>query len=318
MDGALVIDKPAGITSHDVVAATRRILHEPRIGHAGTLDPLATGVLVLVCGRATRLARFLSASDKTYEAGIRFGLTTDTYDVTGTVLTRSERRPTRCDVDDAVAKLRGEYLQQPPAFSARKVDGTRAYALARRQKPVTLEPSQVRVSRADVVTFEEDGRVAVTLTCSAGFYVRSFAQTLGELVGCGACLETLRRTASGDFAVEDAVSLTALQESAAPGSLLMPVERLLPRMASVRVTDEGVIRVSHGRVLESRHFFPTDPGLEEAVDRPSEQDTPRRWVRILRPDGRLIAIGQLARRGSETNGGADAASHTLHPSVVMI
>ena len=120
VEGVLVIDKPPGITSHDVVAAARRILRQPRIGHAGTLDPLATGVLVLVCGRATRLARFLSASNKTYEAGIRFGLTTDTYDVTGAVLATSEVRPSRRDVDDAVSTLRGDYLQQPPAFSARK------------------------------------------------------------------------------------------------------------------------------------------------------------------------------------------------------
>jgi tRNA pseudouridine55 synthase len=316
MDGVLVIDKPAGITSHDVVAAVRRILRQPRIGHAGTLDPLATGVLVLVCGRATRLARFLSASDKTYDAGIRFGLTTDTYDVTGTVVTTSDARPTRREVDEAVSTLRGEYLQQPPAFSARKVDGARAYALARQQKPVTLQPTPVRVSQAEVVSYE-DGHAAVTLTCSAGFYVRSFAQALGQLVGAGACLETLRRTRSGEFSVEEAVSLTTLQQADSAEGLLMPVERLLSSMPAVRVTDEGLLRVSHGRVLDPRHFVresvPDAPGSEsDAAHRPE------RWVRLLHPDGRLVAVARLVRRGPEDEGGADATSGALHPSVVMI
>jgi tRNA pseudouridine55 synthase len=297
VEGVLVIDKPPGITSHDVVAAARRILRQPRIGHAGTLDPLATGVLVLVCGRATRLARFLSASNKTYEAGIRFGLTTDTYDVTGAVLATSEVRPSRRDVDDAVSTLRGDYLQQPPAFSARKVDGARAYDLARRQKPVTLQPTPVHVARADVLAYD-DGHATVTLTCSAGFYVRSFAHALGQIVGAGACLDALRRTASGEFRIDDAVSLTALQAADSPERLVMPVERLLLSMPGVRVNEEGLLRVAHGRVIDSRHFL---------VEGPAGETRTEQWVRVLAPGGKLVAVAR-----------AEGPADTLHPSVVMI
>src|SRR5512132_3241617 len=136
MDGVIVIDKPEGLTSHDVVVAARRLLGEKRIGHTGTLDPLATGVLPLACGRATRLVRFLTASDKDYDALIHFGLSTDTYDITGAEVQRCARRPTREAIEQAVASLRGEYLQMPPPFSAKKVGGTRAYTLARRDAPV--------------------------------------------------------------------------------------------------------------------------------------------------------------------------------------
>src|SRR5215510_4923064 len=130
MDGVLVVDKPQGLTSHDVVAVARRCLNESRIGHTGTLDPLATGVLPLACGRATRLVRFLSASDKDYEARIRFGLSTDTYDITGTTIRTSEVRPGRDAIEQALTSLRGDYLQMPPAFSAKKIGGTPAYELA--------------------------------------------------------------------------------------------------------------------------------------------------------------------------------------------
>ncbi len=198
MDGVLVVDKPQGLTSHDVVAVARRSLHERRIGHTGTLDPLATGVLPLACGRATRLVRFFVSSDKDYEATIRFGVSTDSYDITGAETSRSDRVPERDAVETALASLRGEYLQVPPAFSAKKVAGERAYARARRDETVTLQAVPVRVPRADLV--ECSGASArIHVTCSAGFYVRTFAHSLGELVGTGACLESLRRTRCGEF-----------------------------------------------------------------------------------------------------------------------
>jgi len=301
VDGVLIIDKPRGITSHDAVAAARRILREPRIGHAGTLDPLATGVLVLACGRATRLVRFLSASDKTYDATILFGVTTDTYDVTGTETSRSERRPTRDELDTAVTSLRGEHLQEPPAFSAKKVAGTRAYDLARQQKSVTLSPVPVRVSRADVLDYA-DGRARITLTCSAGFYVRSYAHALGQRVGSGACLEALRRTRSGDFDIEEATSLEALQRApeSAPG-LIRPMEALLPWMPAVRVTEDGLARVGHGRRLERHHFVEEAPAQVVI-----EASTGMRWVRVLHPDGRLVAVAQ-----------ATGDEGALHPSIVL-
>src|SRR5688572_22860671 len=147
MNGVLIVDKPQGITSHDVVAAARRLLGEPRIGHTGTLDPMATGVLPLAIGRATRLVRFLSSSDKDYDATIRFGLTTDTYDITGTEASRSGRTPDIDSVLRALDQLRGDYLQMPPPFSAKKIGGKRAYDLARQQREVTLASVPVRVAR---------------------------------------------------------------------------------------------------------------------------------------------------------------------------
>ena len=204
MNGVLVVDKPEGLTSHDVVAAARRALGETRIGHTGTLDPLATGVLPLVCGRATRLVRFLSASDKDYEATIRFGFTTDSFDITGEETSRTDREPSREAAVAALESLRGEYLQTPPAYSAKKVSGRRAYDLARRDQSVALAPAAVRVARAELVAFTGT-HATVALTCSAGFYVRSFAHALGRLVGTGACLEALQRTRSGEFGIDEAV-----------------------------------------------------------------------------------------------------------------
>jgi tRNA pseudouridine55 synthase len=155
MDGVLVVDKPQGLTSHDVVAVARRCLRERRIGHTGTLDPLATGVLPLMCGRATRLVRFFVSADKDYEATIRFGKSTDSYDITGVVTERSGRTPSRTAVEAGLQSLRGDYMQVPPAFSAKKVGGERAYTRARRDEPVALTPAPVRVARADLLEFAE-------------------------------------------------------------------------------------------------------------------------------------------------------------------
>ena len=291
MDGILVIDKPRGMTSHDVVAAARRLLKERRIGHTGTLDPLATGVLPLACGRATRLVRFLSASDKDYEATIRFGVTTDTYDIAGTETSRSDQQPQRSEVDAAIERLRGSYDQMPPAYSAKKVGGRRAYELARDDEPVELRAVPVTVSRAEIRRFTGD-RVSVSLTCSAGFYVRSFAHTLGQLVGTGACLEELRRTRSGDFGLEGAASLDALQDDPDQAAgWLLPLDGLLPSLPSVRLTDEGRIRVSHGREIRA-------DGLTGSRDA---------WVRLLDESGHLVALAQPGD-----------GPGSLHPAVVLI
>ena len=204
LSGVLVVDKPSGITSHDVVAVARRALDERGIGHTGTLDPMATGVLPLAVGKATRLVRFLSASDKDYDAVIRFGRTTDSYDVTGTTTGDSPMRPTRTAVEFGLLALSGSYDQMPPSYSAKKVEGRRAYSLARRDQPVELKPVPVTVSRAALTAFDDD-TASVSITCSAGFYVRSFAHELGRMLGCGACLEALRRTRSGEFTLDAAV-----------------------------------------------------------------------------------------------------------------
>src|SRR5689334_4070255 len=173
MDGVLVVDKPEALTSHDVVATARRLLGEKRIGHTGTLDPLATGVLPLACGRATRLVRFLTASDKDYDATILFGVTTDTLDVTGEEMTRTGAAPPRKTLEDALATFVGEQMQVPPSYSAKKVGGRRAYALARNDEPVELSAARVRVDRLELLDFEGDrpstalgARCRIALTCS--------------------------------------------------------------------------------------------------------------------------------------------------------
>ncbi len=298
MDGVLVVDKPQGLTSHDVVAVARRCLKESRIGHTGTLDPLATGVLPLACGRATRLVRFLTASEKHYDATIRFGVTTDSYDVTGTEVSRSGQTPTREALEVALHSLRGEHLQMPPAFSAKKVGGQRACALARRAEPVTLQPVPVRLMTADLLEFT--GTTArVTLSCSAGFYVRSLAHTVGELVGTGACLETLRRTRSGSFDLSSAVALEDLQrDPATAAGRAVPLDRLLLDLPGARLTDEGRSRVSHGQDVDRAHVWPEDSACLEP--RPAE------WVRLLDSGGRLLALGTPGR-----------SPHALHPAVVL-
>jgi tRNA pseudouridine55 synthase len=292
MDAVLVVDKPQGLTSHDVVAAARRALGDSRIGHTGTLDPLATGVLPLAIGRATRLVRFLTASDKEYSATIRFGMTTDSYDITGTETGRTDAVPSQDAILDAVRRLTGDYLQVPPAFSAKKVDGRRAYQLARQDRPVTLTPVPVRVSRADVSAVRGASAV-VTLTCSAGFYVRSFAHALGELTGAGACLEALRRTRSGEFGLDLALPIDALGDPALVRGRLIPLDRVLPGFPSVTITDRGRGYVSHGRELG-----PDDvSGTVEAAE----------WIRLLDGAGALVALATPGR-----------APGSLHPSVVLI
>jgi tRNA pseudouridine55 synthase len=298
MDGVLAVDKPQGLTSHDVVSVARRILKERRIGHTGTLDPIATGVLPLACGRATRLVRFLSASDKDYTATILFGLVTDTYDVTGQEVRRSGRQPGREQLVQAVASLIGEYDQMPPAYSAKKVGGRRAYDLARQDADVVLTPVPVRVSRADILSFTGD-RATVALTCSSGFYVRSFCYSVGELVGTGACLEQLQRTRSGDFRLEAAATLDALLEDPdlAPGWMI-PMDSLLSSMPSASLTDEGRMRASHGQEIEDRH-------VSQGTVAP--ETTTGAWVRLLDEQGRLIAVGRQGQRAG-----------SLHPAVVLI
>jgi len=293
MDGLLVADKPEGLTSHDVVALARRVLGEKRVGHTGTLDPLATGVLPLACGRATRLVRFLGGADKVYEATILFGVTTDTLDVTGTETGRWPNAPTRAALADALGALTGDYLQTPPAYSAKKVGGRRAYELARRDQPVALTPVPVRVTSLELLGFSGD-RCRVRLTCSSGFYVRSLARDIGERCGTGACLEALRRTRSGDFSIEEAVPLDALEGAADAAALLIPMERLLLDLPAATVTSEGLSRVSHGQEVR-----PSD-----LADGPSPAGD---HVRLLDASGALVAIA-APRQGLEL----------LHPEVVLI
>jgi tRNA pseudouridine55 synthase len=292
MDGVLVVDKPAGITSHDAVEVVRRATRFTRIGHTGTLDPLATGVLPLACGRATRLVRFLTASDKAYRATIRFGLTTDTLDVTGTVLSSTALAPAAETVGELLGRMVGKHHQVPPAYSAKKVGGRRAYELARRAQPVDLPPVEVELMHAHLVSLEGCHAV-VELVCSAGFYVRVLASTLGEQAGTGACLEALRRTRSGEFAETEAAPLEDIRSNGDVAiTRLVPLERLLESWPDVEVDDETRRRVSHGQGVPRTASLGAGAG---------------EWVRVFDRTRRLIAIAKH-----------DHNAGVLHPTVVLI
>jgi tRNA pseudouridine55 synthase len=298
-----VVDKPEGITSHDVVAFARRTLGQDRIGHTGTLDPFATGVLPLACGRATRLVRFMSARDKSYEATIRFGLVTDTYDVTGTEVWRTDQRPVPDRVTEEIEALRRERLQHPPPFSAKKIAGTRAYDLARQQRPVDLPAVPVQLRHVEIVSLTPD-RAEVRLTCSAGFYVRSLAHDLGARLGVGACLEALRRTRSGDFTLAQAVTIGEMTAGAGPGRLI-GLRDLLTDFEGVTVGQSGRERVRHGLPLRDLDIVgPVHAGLGHP---PVDETTASPWVRILDETGMLVGLGQ--RHGP---------SHALRASIVLI
>lgn len=304
MDGLLVIDKPVGPTSHDVVARVRRAIGERRIGHTGTLDPGASGVLPLVVGRATRLARFLSAGDKSYTATVRLGIETDTYDGAGAPVgaPHAGSPPTQEQIARALDRFRGTFPQQPPRYSAKKVGGRRSYEMARSSEgPRSLDLVQVTVHRLEL-TGMAGACVTVELDCSAGFYVRSLAHDLGQSLGVGAHLAALRRTRSGDVTLADAASLEAVeQRGRAFAEALVPLERMLPRMPVLRLTPEGVLRTRHGRDLGPADF--TDPVPAAAAGDPGEAA----GVRLFDIQGQLLALARPA-----------GTPGLLHPFVVLV
>lgn len=251
MNGVLIIDKPSGMTSHDVVARARRILKQKAVGHLGTLDPLATGVLPLVLGNMTRLAQFYLASEKSYEGVIRFGFATDTYDAQGEPLGRAQEPALTFDqLRELAAKFRGKLEQMPPPFSAKKIAGVPAYKLARKKKEVALEPVNVDVKEFEVETLE-NARALFRARVSSGTYMRSIAHEIGQLAGCGAHLESLRRTAVAEFEIEDARTLERIEKATQGGEaldeLLVHPRKLLPSIPAVTANDEIAARIRRGR-----------------------------------------------------------------------
>lgn len=250
MNGVLVIDKPAGPTSHDVVNRVRRILQQRAVGHLGTLDPLATGVLPLVIGNLTRLAQFYTNSDKSYEGVIRFGFATDTYDAQGEPT--APARPVAlslAEVAKVASRFQGVIEQVPPPFSAKKIGGIPAYRLARKHKKVSLNPVQVEIKEFEILGVEGD-RAAFRVRVASGTYMRSVAHDMGQQIGCGAHLQSLRRTALAEFTLADAHSLEAVEAAAgATGAqeLFVHPRRLLPQFPSVTANDETAARIRSGR-----------------------------------------------------------------------
>jgi tRNA pseudouridine55 synthase len=301
MDGVLLIDKPSGPTSHDVVARLRRTSGERGIGHTGTLDPRATGLLPLVLGRATRLASFLSGAGKTYEAGIQLGVATDTDDADGRPIgPAADSLPEREAIEAALEAFRGTFEQVPPTHSAKRIEGEKAYELARRDRPVVLKPVTVTVHQLDVIR-HEPGRVIIRLVVSSGFYVRALARDLGERLGCGAHLDALRRTAAGIFDVAASIPL-ADAERMGPGveQRLIPPAEALADLQAVAANEAGCRRAVHGNWLGPEHL--TGSGVlgfcGSGVPRASEP------VRVLDSAGGLLAIARFK-------------AGALHPVVVL-
>jgi tRNA pseudouridine55 synthase len=303
LDGLLVIDKPEGPTSHDIVAQVRRLLNTPRVGHTGTLDPMATGVLPLVLGRATRLARFLTSSDKQYRAVVRLGQATETYDRLGeTVGPALGVQVTADDIEARLEAFRGEIVQTPPSYSAKKIGGVSAHRLARRGEAVTPAAVTVTVRALTLAAWDGVDTVTLDVRCSAGFYVRSLAHDLGQALGCGAHLAALRRTASGDFTEQAALRLDPLQPDAdAARAAVIPMAHLLPGFPTIQVSATGVARVATGQRIRP---FDLEPG-SQIPDFPAPVDGVEWFVRVLGPDGSLLALA------------APAAGGLLHPSLVL-
>jgi len=252
MNGVLIIDKPAGFTSHDVVNRTRRILHERSVGHLGTLDPLATGVLPLVIGNFTRLAQFYTASEKTYQGVIRFGFATDTYDADGEATNTPQAVTLSFDQLQKLSQpFHGVIEQMPPVFSAKKIHGVPAYKLARKHQDVPLKPVQVEIKEFAILSVDGD-RASFRARVAAGTYMRSVAHDIGQQLGCGAHLEALRRTSFGEFGVTDAHALEDLEVAATSDKLeemFIQSRKLLPQFPSVTANEEMVARIRSGRAV---------------------------------------------------------------------
>ncbi len=281
MDGILVVDKPPGITSHDVVNRVRRLTGIRRVGHLGTLDPIATGVLPVALGRATRLAQFFLHRDKTYEAVIRFGFATDTYDRAGRPL--GPEVPVnldRAELEAMMAGYVGEFEQTPPPISAKKIHGVAAYKLARQQKPVELTPVKVRLDEFTLVDLDGP-RARVRVRCSAGVYLRGLAHDMGEKLGVGAHVADLRRTAAGEFTLEEAHTIEEIETLAREDRLtqiLVPPIRLLPEAPA-----EHVDAITAGQILHGRDFRVS----------PFRVRSGARLVKAIDAQGRLLAIGEI-------------------------
>lgn len=293
LDGIIIVDKPCGWTSHDVVNKLRRLAGIRKIGHLGTLDPAATGVLPMVIGRATRLAQFYTRNDKTYEGVIHFGYSTDSYDADG-VPTSPEVAVMldRDTLEAALDRSRGEFAQLPPPVSAKKIGGKPAYELARKQQPVELKP--VTITVYDLTVLRMTGcEAAVRVHCSAGTYLRSIAHDAGQALGCGAHLKELRRIASGDFKVESAYTLEQLAKLSEEGRLreaLVPAAQLLPEFPV-----EMVDAITAGQIRNGRDFRVS----------PFRMQTGTRFVKAVNSEGDLIAIGEARM------------PHLYHPVLVL-
>ena len=251
MNGIVIVDKPQGWTSQDVTARLRRVFGTRRIGHGGTLDPMATGVLPVFVGRATRGVEFFEHAEKVYETLLRPGITTDTEDITGTVLSRQEVSLTQQQVEDVLPKFRGEIAQVPPMYSAIKVNGRKLYELARKGREVPREPRPVTIHELTFLGFE-NGAIRLRVHCSKGTYIRTLCKDIGQALGCGGCMEALRRVSAGEYTAEDAVPLQELLDSETPEQYLRPVDTMFRNYPMVTLTSNQETRCRNGNSFSVR------------------------------------------------------------------
>ena len=276
LNGIILVDKPSGWTSHDVVGKLRGILHERRIGHSGTLDPMATGLLVVFVGRATRAVEFAEADSKEYIAGLRLGVSTDTQDITGNTLKSSNSLPSRAELEQALGAFKGEISQIPPMYSAIKVGGKKLYELARRGESVDRKPRRVTIDKLEVVD-ENDGDYIFDVVCSKGTYIRTLCNDIGDALGCGGCMSSLRRVKAGAFSIEQAHTIDEVQAAADNGKLdevLIPVEKLFTAFPTLTVSDAAYKKLRNGNVIKL--------------------DAPNGIYRVYSESGGFLLLGEVA------------------------
>lgn len=297
MDGILLIDKPEGFTSHDVVAKLRRILKTMKIGHTGTLDPFATGLLVMIVNKATRLAQFLDKDEKEYEAIVRFGFATDTGDRTGERISENEVADdavreilSEAKWEEVLSRFRGQFEQTPPMYSAKKVDGQKLYELARKGEVVERKAVSILIDKLEISAGPGDLQRKLNVTCSAGTYIRTLAEDIGKALGLGAHLTELRRTRAGRFAIADAVTLDDLEPMPDPSAALRSIE--------IAVGHLGEMKLSSDRAEKTRNGLPSRVLIGNYTD--------GEYVRMTDEDAKIIAVGVF-----------DQKENVIQPKVVL-
>lgn len=276
MNGILLVDKPTDWTSSDVVAKLRGLLHEKRIGHSGTLDPMATGLLVVFVGRATRAVEFAESQEKRYLASLRLGITTDTQDITGNRLAGSPREISEAELEKTLACFRGNIQQIPPMYSAIKVGGKKLYEIARRGGEVERKPRPVCIRELRLLGREGEDWL-LDVTCSKGTYIRTLCHDIGQSLGCGGCMSALRRVRAGEFSIDNAHTLDEIRQASEEGeaeSLLLPVDSLFREYPSLSVDARGELRIRCGSSIAT---------LAEEGD-----------YRIYGPDGAFLALARVS------------------------
>ncbi len=245
MNGIVIVDKPQGWTSQDVTARLRRVFNTRRIGHGGTLDPMATGVLPVFVDRATRAVEFFEHAEKSYETVLRLGITTDTEDISGTVLEEKDVSVTQETLDAALEQFRGEIQQVPPMYSALKINGQKLCDLARKGKTVERQSRPVTIYELDCLEFTGQ-TVRLRVRCSKGTYIRTLCKDIGEALGCGGCMESLRRISAGSYTIEEAVPLEALLQAEQPEQYLRPVDSMFMQHPAITLTEKQALRCRNG------------------------------------------------------------------------